>query len=250
VYRRVDQRWFHSFCLPPSFQLSQARLPEGTVALEPTGHASQWQRIGGVDALSPGTDIDHQPNIAQYAQMLRYCWPTKWKICSHRTRVGWSASQKIQDRTSGWIGDGVKYVISIRSLHRGKPMSSQVGRLIGLTVVVPRPLFLLVVLRLCWSPHIGAGDTSYFGYRVIRQIDRLMRLADGFFIWPRHETERLSFLQIDVRGMTEDTKVFGGLFKRGKLPEELLFGQFLLGKAAFAFVVGVHEIFHLMLLLV
>jgi hypothetical protein len=53
-----------------------------------------------------------------------------------------------------------------------------------------------------------------------------------------------------VRGMTEDTKVFGGLFKRSKLPKELLFSQFLLGKAAFAFVVGVHEIFHLMLLLV
>ena len=176
-----------------------ANSEEDIVALEPTGHASQWQRINCVDALSPCADIDHQVNSTQYAQMPGYCWPTKWKICSYRTRVGWSASQEIQDRSPSWIGDGVKHLVIIRSLHRDKPgRSAHRARGAGSAA-----LFLLVVLRLRWSPHIGAGDTSYFGYRVIGQIDRLKRLADGFLIWSRHETERLSFLQIDVRGMTK-----------------------------------------------
>jgi len=86
-----------------------ANSEEDIVALEPTGHASQWQRINCVDALSPCADIDHQVNSTQYAQMPGYCWPTKWKICSYRTRVGWSASQEIQDRSPSWIGDSFRH---------------------------------------------------------------------------------------------------------------------------------------------
>jgi hypothetical protein len=44
--------------------------------------------------------------------------------------------------------------------------------------------------------------------------------------------------------MTEDIKLLGSLFERGKLLEELIFGELLRRETAFVFVVGVHILLH------
>ena len=57
-----------------------------------------------------------------------------------------------------------------------------------------------------------------------------MCLADGFLIWARREAKGLAVLQIHMRGMTENIKLLGSLFERGKLVEELIFSELCAGK--------------------
>src|SRR6516225_9453627 len=104
----------------------------------------------------------------------------------------------------------------------------------------------LAHLRFHWlrNAHIGAGHTSYLGDGVVRQINRRMCLADGFLVRAGHETERLAFLQVHVRGMTEHAELMCSFLERRELIEELLFGELLGWEATFALVVGVDEVLH------
>ena len=70
-----------------------------------------------------------------------------------------------------------------------------------------------------------------------------MCLADGLLVGAGHETERLAFLQVHVRGMTEHAELMRSLLERRELIEELLFGELLGWEAAFALVVGADEVF-------
>ena len=69
-----------------------------------------------------------------------------------------------------------------------------------------------------------------------------MCLSDGFLIRAGHEAERLAFLQVHVRGMTEHAELMRSLLKRRELIEELSLGELLGWEATFALVVGIDEL--------
>src|SRR5690349_13280313 len=105
-----------------------------------------------------------------------------------------------------------------------------------------------LLLRGLRNAHVGTSHALDLGDRVVRKIDRRMRLADSLLVRPGHEAERLAFFQVHVRGMAEGMKLLGRDLERIELGEELFLGELLAGEAAFALVVGVDEVLHVMFL--
>ncbi len=96
------------------FEIREVGWPELLVAGNPLRNVGERDRRELVDALSPidsaAALLPHQPRIAQYPQMSRYCGAAYPETGRDLARRRGTAPQAVQDRPPRWICDRVERV--------------------------------------------------------------------------------------------------------------------------------------------